>query len=227
MRKINFFLSSIMTEKEIYEVVKYFKEIYTSINNGSEILFSNGKFYYQGSLYSLLYGELDMTETNPFKEWLKEKNTILNVKDIDSLRNCLKKNVVSLDITDTEFKLTYKDKEENEIVFLCSSIEVPESFQNVINKIDTIETKIDSTTVVDNLNLENKDILELYLDNSVLSETRSSDKVIEIPVKRITSLLKNSEFYINYSKKDSEGKRYVRLGSKNSLLSLNQIFATI
>jgi hypothetical protein len=216
-----------MTEKEIYEVVKYFKEIYTSINNGSEILFSKGKFYYQGTVYSLLYGELDSTESNSFKEWIREKNVLLNIKDIDLLRNCLKKNVVSLDITDNEFKLTYKDKEENEMIFLCSSIEIPESFQNIIEKINNIEIKIDSTTIIEGLNLENKDILELYLDGSVLSENRSSDKIIEIPVKRITSLLKNSEFYINYSKKDTEGKRYVRLGSKNSLLSLNQIFATI
>jgi len=181
-----------MTEKEIFEVIKYFKNIYTSINNGSYILFTNNRFVYQNTQYSLLYGQLDHTETNPFKEWSKNKTFLVQIEDINILRSCLKKNIISLDITENEFKLIYKNKEEVEMIFLCSVIETPREFIDIIEKINNIEKQIYKTETLDGSILNNKEILELYLDDSKLVETRTKDKVIEIPFKRILSLLKDS-----------------------------------
>jgi hypothetical protein len=216
-----------MTEKEIFEVVKYFKDIYTNINQSEEIFFKGNKFFYKTGPHFLLHGELVKTESNVFVNWISDMTSVkISTKDMDELRNCLKKNIISLDVTKTEFKLTYKDREGNEKVFLCS--ETPDkSFDTIVSKIDLISGELPEKEALDRAKIDSLEILELYLKEGRSTESRTDDKLIEIPVKRIVSLMKESDYFIRFSNKNDQGRRYVEISSSNAEMSMNQIFATI
>jgi sporulation protein YlmC with PRC-barrel domain len=220
--------SLLMTEKEMFEVVKYFKSIYTTINNKTEkLLFAGSTFYYEGNSHFLMFGRLKDQENNDFIKWSKDKNFEIKFSDVDSLRNCLKKNVVDLNF-DTDFLFKYKDKEDNDREFLCSDVFLSEQNKNLVNKINTIESLLTHSTSLKYDDFVNKEIIELYLnENGTVSEERSSDKIVEIPFKRVQSITKDSDIIVKFSDKDEEGKRYVEFSSSNELLELSQIFATI
>jgi len=215
-----------MTNKEIFEVVKYFQEIYTSINNEDEILFSSLSFFYKASPHYILHGSLVEKENNVFISWAKDKTFLLKLSDISDLRNCLKKNVVSLDFDDESFKLIYKDKEEKEKVFLCSKTDV-HSYAETVSKIQRINKEISFEMELTESFVKDMEILEVYLKDSSITQERNSDKVIEIPTKRIISLLKGSAYFIRFSSKNDEGRRYVDISSKGEYVNMDQIFATI
>jgi mevalonate kinase len=216
-----------MTEKEIFEVVKYFKDIYTNMNQSEEVFFKGKRFFYKNNPHFLLHGELLGDDNNVFVNWIsKTKSVKVRIKDMDELRNCLKKNIVSLDISEKEFKLTYKDREEVQKVFLCS--EEDESIMDqTIDKIETISKELKGKEKLDSSKIDSLEILELYSDGQKLLESRTDDKIIEIPVKRIVSLMKESEYSIRFSNKNEQGRRYVEISSQNQDLSMSQIFATI
>lgn len=212
----------------MFEVVKYFKSIYTTINNKTEkLLFAGTDFYYESNSHFLMLGSLKDQENNEFIKWSKDKNFEIKFSDIDSLRNCLKKNVVDLSF-DTDFLFKYKDKEENDREFLCSETTLSLQDQGLINKINTIKSLLINSTELNYGDFVNKEIIELYLnEDGSVSEERSSDKIIEIPFKRVQSVIKDSNITVKFSDKDDEGKRYVEFTSSNDLLELSQIFATI
>jgi len=218
-----------MTEKEIFEIVKYFKSIYTTINNKTEkLLISNNYFYYEADPHFLMFGKMINQENNVFLNWSNDKIFDLNFKDVDNLRSCLKKNVVSVDLDNTKFVLKYKDKEEVEQDFLCSKKEISDSDKIIINKINIIKSLFKNQALFAYNDFINKEIIELYIkEDGTVSEERSADKIIEIPFKRVQSLIKDSDIIVKFSNKDDEGKRYVMITSSNDLLELSQIFATI
>jgi hypothetical protein len=220
-----------MTEKEIYEVVKYFKSIYTTINMSDEIYLvgsDSGAFiYYKNEPYFLLYGKL-VDKDNSFMQWLKGKKTTVTLQDLNSLRECLKKNVVDINTTDFELILKYKNKEETEMSFRCENKANP-VYENTIEKIRVISKSLTGKLDISQDLLDN-DVLELYLNNGndQLTESRNDNKLIEIPSKRILSNQKNAtEHSVRFSEKDESGRRYVQISSSSELIELYQIYATI
>jgi hypothetical protein len=217
-----------MTEKEMFEVVKYFKSIYTTVNNKTEsLLFSNKRFYYESNPHFLMFGNLKDQETNTFLEWSKGKNFKLKLSDVDSLRGCLKKNVVEINV-DNNFSFKYKDKDEKDMEFLCSESILSADNEKLIDKISKIESLLIHSSSLKYDDFVNKEIIEIYLkEDGTVVEERTSDKIVEIPFKRVQSITKDSDIIVKFSDKDSEGKRYVEFSSSNELLELSQIFATI
>lgn len=215
-----------MEQKEMYEAVKLFKDIYTPINNGARVHFEGLDFYYEASPHFLLHGRL-AERGDPFTTWLSTgKKATVSMADADDLRECLKKNVVSLEATDSEFRLGYKDKEGNDKVFLCPALaESPVS--DVIAKVARITAEMKNSTDLTEQSVNGREILELYVRDGDVTTERTQDKIIEIPVKRAISMLRNSTYSVRYSDRNADGRRYVRLTSANDALTMHQIFATI
>ena len=213
-----------ITQKEMFEVVKYFKLLYSSIKYKEEIIVYNDSLYFEADQYSILFGKLKQHD-NEFSKWVsKGKTFIMTVSDINLLRGCLKKNVESIEISDSEFKFTYKDRDGNTMVFLCSDMG-KEAIPPIMKKTEAIKKSLGASKPVETTN---RDLLEIYLtEENVLTEERTSDKIIEIPIPKIVSLLKDSQLLLSYSEKDEEGSRFVGLTSENNLVSLTQLFVTI
>jgi hypothetical protein len=227
MRKTKVFL--VFPDMKEFEVVKYFKSIYTAVNTyGQSISFFNNRFFYENEPHFLMYGELVPNKDNDFIEWSLNKNFSMKFSEINNLRECLKKNVISMSAGAT-FEIKYKEKEtEQERVFLCFQSEPSQELKKNIDKINEIEQKLVHSSKFDYSKFEKSEIIELYLlkDNAVTTE-RTDTKLIEIPFKRVLSILKDSEILIDFSDKGENGKRYVRISSSNDLIKLNQIYATI
>jgi predicted transposase YbfD/YdcC len=212
-----------------FEVVKYFKSIYTQISTyGEEISFSNNKFFYENDPHFLMYGELVYNEDNDFIKWSSDKSFYLKFSDVDNLRDCLKKNVISMS-SGENFEIKYKDKNtEIEKIFVCSKSVNSKDLDNKIEKIKEIENKLIYSSKFDYSKLEASEIVELYiLDDGSVTTERTREKLIEIPFKRVLAILKNSEIIVDFSEKGSDGKRYVKISSSNEFIKLNQIYATI
>jgi hypothetical protein len=215
-----------MEQKEMYEAVKLFKDIYTPINNGDRVHFDGLDFYYEASPHFLLHGRL-ADKGDPFTRWLSTgKKATVSMADADDLRECLKKNVVSLEATDSEFKLGYKDKDGTDRVFLCSALKSSQA-SDVIAKVARITKELTNSRDLSEDAVNGREILELYVSGEEVTTTRTSDKIIEIPVKRAISMLRNSTYSVRYSDRNADGRRHVRLTGDNGALTMHQIFATI
>jgi hypothetical protein len=219
-----------MTQQEIFEIIKYFKSIYTKINLQDEIYLvgkseKEADLFYKGEMYFLLFGKVKSEEDNVFLTWLKDKSVKIKVSEMDSLRNCLKKNVVDLNMTNTEFALKYTLKDGSETVFKCID-EKDESFEKIKDKINNIERSLNNKYVIDSSYFD-RDVLEIYSKEKGFTTDRNGDKLIEFPIKRILSYQKESSYTLSFSDKDENKKRYVMISSSNALLELSQIFATI
>jgi len=220
-------LPPIFTEKEIFEVVKYFKDIYTTINLKEEIYLVGRDFYYSSDPYFLIYGTLAEDDSNVFVKWLNDKRTTISISEINKLRECLKKNVVSMEFDDKEFKISYKDKENIKQYFLCENKE-NKKLESTVQKIKNIQSALITKAELDE-NLFNRDIFEVYIDDrGNLVETYTENKLIEIPVKKIVSNQKGADSkYVRFGPKDNLGKRYVELSSLSNKIELHQLYATI
>jgi len=214
-----------MTEKEIFEVVKYFKSIYTAVNMADEFYIADNKIIYKANSFFIIYGELQNQENNPFIQWVNGKTTVVKLSDLNSVRECLKKNVKSIETDKDKFLLKYTDKDGNEKEFLCSN-KINAEYQPVTEKIHNIQKSLTSEFKIDSKLFE-EELLIVYLDGHNITTERTENKIVEIPSKRILSLQKGSETYLKISEKDTDGKRFVQISSKNELLELAQIFATI
>jgi hypothetical protein len=216
------------SEKEMFEVVKYFKDIYTTINMGEEVYLFNGNIFYKNDPYFLLYGELESNDANEFTKWANGKAFTLKLSELNSLRECLKKNVISMNFNSDKFELKYKDKSDTEIIFSCEN-KSNANYDEIVKKI-----KITESTMSKELPLKedifNSEILEIYLDDTTnkITTERNKDKLLEVPTKRILSNQKNSlSRSIRFSDKDDSGKRFVRISSKSEKITLHQLYATI
>jgi hypothetical protein len=238
-----------MTEKDIFEVVKYFKSIYTFINIKNEILLigtnNNIKIYYTSDKFFIIHGILFNNSSNEFLKWIKNKNIVLNLSTISNLKECLKKNVISLNTDDQNFKLEYKNKDNVSETFICSVInddKIPLDFKSSIAKINYVEKELGEELPINKSLFENE-ITEIYLtegSNLNNTNTESENKIFELPSKRILSLLKSAD---NYSIKisgndidpevkieensDTGIKQFIEISSSNDLIKLSQIFAII
>jgi hypothetical protein len=221
-----------MEQKEIYEVVKYFKAIYTKMHvKESESMYVSGaKFYYPSDPHYLLLGEFDTSVKNPFTDWLASgKEFVLDLKQVDALRSCLKKNIVSLDSGEGSLVLKYKDKEEKDTEFRLTKLASRDSsFLPLIAKVERIESELNESLPFAAESFGSKDVLQVYLDgNGSLTSARTISKLIEIPLKRVFSLMEESASSISYSKETPEGMRFIRISSSGNGIKLHQIFATI
>jgi hypothetical protein len=215
-----------MTEKEMFEVIKYFKSIYTAINNDDEIYITNNKIVYRANPFYILYGELQNDESNEFLKWIKDKSATIKISDLNELRVCLKKNVKNVVFDDKRFRVEYENKDSIPLEFLCSN-EINKEYDLIVKKINDITKQyIKEYSIEDSL--FNEELFIAYLDKDLnITLDRTENKVVEIPGKRILSLQKNSEKFLKISEKSEEGKRFVEISSKSDLLNLSQIFATI
>lgn len=214
-----------MEKKEIFEVVKYFKSIYTPLKIENEFYVKDLKIFYKKNPFFLMYGELLFQESNPFLEWAKGKEFMISVEDMNSLRTCLKKNVQEIEMTDDYFKLTYTDKEENPMEFLCT-MQKDDHYEDIIISIDKIQNVLSKEFDLTDDYLED-DLLELYLDNEDITLNRTDIKLIEFPIKRILAYQKDSTHKIRISDLIEGERRYIEVSSTNDLFKLKQIFATI
>jgi hypothetical protein len=212
-----------------FEVVKYFKSIYTPISSYGEALFcSNGKFFYERNPHFLMCGEFIKDDENNFIKWAADKDFILEFSKIDDLRECLKKNVISMS-SDSNFEIKYKEKDsDTEKSFELSNSKMSVEMRTNITKIEEIDKKMKHSSKFSYSSFKEREIIELYLtqDNTVTFD-RTDMKLIEVPFKRVISILKESEITIEFSELESDGKRYVKVSSSNGLIKLSQIYATI
>jgi hypothetical protein len=175
-------------------------------------------------------------------KWIKDKNLTLELEYINEFKKAaIKKNLKDMIVTDDEFKIVYDDRDGNEQNFVCSNIDNPKH-HDIINSIDDIEKKLVYSYELDFSNFE--DNLVLYEDeNNEAVKTKTAEKIIEFPIKRILSyqfLSKKAKKAINldesedgvsymlyYSDRDDNNKRYVNITSQSGFVKINQIFATI
>jgi hypothetical protein len=232
------------SEKEMFEVVKYFKNIYTLINNRivEKIYFVGNKFYYKKDQFFILYGELVNNENNEFLKWIKGKKVTLELDYINDFKNnAIKKNLKDLIVSSDEFRFEYTDRDGKSQVFLCSNID-NEKYHDIIDTISSIESKLVNSY---NLNFNNfEDNLVLFTGNDgEATIEKGEEKIIEFPIKRILSyqslsktskealgIDKNDEgisYTLNFSDRDENNKRYVKISSESGYVKISQIFATI
>jgi hypothetical protein len=225
---------TIQSNKELFEVVKYFKSIYTTINfNNKDRVYLKGfndhaKVYYDTESHYLLHGKLFNDGNNEFLNWMNGKNIMLELNDVKAFRECLKKNVVELTTTETEFRFEYLNKEEKTEFFVCSTANINNPYESVVDKIQSIDTMLSNTFDVDGSYFTNE-ITKLYQDgDNGITNSRNENKIFEFPSKRLMSLQKDADKHqIRLSDIDDDEKRYIEITSSNSYISLSQIFAII
>ena len=223
-----------MEQKEIYEVVKYFKNIYTKmhVKDSESMHVVGGRFYYPSDPHYIMFGEFDSSEKNPFTEWLASNPAAefrLDLTQVDALRNCLKKNIVSLESDDSSFVLKYKDKEEKELEFRLTRLDRPEpAFSVLAGKVTRIESELKHTSPLGADMFGSKDVLQVYLDGKgAITPERTDRKLIEIPLRRVFSIMDESEISISHSEETADGRRFIRISSSGNGIRLHQVFATI
>lgn len=232
------------TSKEMFEVVKYFKNLYTLINNRivERIYFDGNRFYYKQDQYFILYGELINTGDNEFLNWVLDKQFTLDLEYINTFKNSVvKKNIIDLTADDNEFKMTYTDRDGENQSFVCSNEHNPK-YDPIIKKAKEIDASVKHKYVV-NLN-DFEETLVLYVgENDAVTRTITSEKIVEFPIKRILSVQSLSKvakkaigvddsdegvtYSVEYSDRDEYSKRYVQINSTSGYVKLSQIFATI
>jgi hypothetical protein len=226
-----------MTEKDIFEVVKYFKSIYSVLNiNIQDDIYISGNgdhinIYYKPNKFFLIYGKIKNVKSNEFLNWISGKNILLNISSIFELKECLKKNVISLEKDNNNFNIKYRDKNNLEKNFICSNLnDTPIEFNNLINKIILLNKEFGKELLLDSSLFKNE-ITELYYSGSsdLNENTDQLDKIFELPSRRILSLLKDATTYSMRITDETtmDTKKFIEISSSNDLIKLSQIFAII
>ena len=241
-------MSELITDqKEVYKIIKFFKDIYSDLNKGKDILFENSyntkqlSFTYINSnnsipIFYLLSGSLE--DDNSFISWLnsfKDKVFItMQFSDFRSISKCLKKNVISYESTETTFIIKYNEKdvtESKEIIFEIQNKEIPEV--SLIKKIDNLlfNSKI-FTFSEKEFNKFGNEIVEIYNNENKLSaEGNLEEKLLEVSKNELLSSMKNGSYCISFTNKLSaiNADRYIKIECyKDELkLKLDQFFHII
>ena len=232
------------TVKEMFEVIKYFKNIYTLINNliVQKIYFVGNKFYYKKDQFFVLYGELENDDSNEFLKWIKDKKVLVSLEDIAVAKTeIIRKNIESMIITDDKFMIKYADRDGNDQVFEFTNKEAPK-YDDVITTIERIEKQLTYTHALDFNDFEDTIILYVNEDNEAVQAVQP-EKIIDFPIKRILSVQSLSKtvkkalgvdysdegvtYTLEFSERDINWKRYVKITSKSGYVKINQVFATI
>ena len=221
-------ITKITTPKDVYEEFKYFKNIYTKINFADKIsLIGDSKnnrvliHFLDVSEFTILVGYL-YGDTR-FLNWLKDGNKRVsgNFQHFIDIGKTLKKNVDSIEWCNDYFYFYYKNKEE----LMCTFMMKPDS---TISSPKILETEFKKEFEVGD-NFLKSDILQIFENGNEISETKTINKIIEIPRERVYSLIKNEKLFLSFTEKDKDDTRIIKLHSKSNDLNLEliQYFRTI
>ena len=219
-------MTEITDTKSVYNDFKYFKAIYTSLNKADTIkIFADGtsvKFQlldYKDSEFSKLFGEFPVLSTN-FMHWClsSKKSLKFPVAYFVKLAKTLKTNIVSLSFDDNSFTFNFlEDSNPSSITF------------SVLPYDDPSQKFFDMFTYTYSLpnDFTSDDLCRIYLSNNIITKKSSKDKLLEIPTKKILSLVKDGINSIYMSDEKDGGSRYVGIYSENKNLKMTQVFLTV
>jgi hypothetical protein len=221
-----------IAEKDIFEVVKYFKSIYPIINIKDKVFITNDKsgyaeFYYTVDQFYMMHGRLYKNkDSNIFLDWIGNKDFIIDLKSMSKIKESLKKNIISADIDESTFRINYTDKDGSAQSFVCSTTDsIDSEFKSVVEKINLLNKELGSDIELDK-SVFSDEITEIYMAEG--STSSSQEKVFELPSKRILSLIKNANKHImRISGELPNGKKLIEISSENDFVRLSEIFAII
>ena len=219
-------MTNITDTKSVYNDFKYFKSIYTSLNKTDTIkIFSDGtsvKFQlldYKDSEFSKLFGEFPVLSTN-FMQWClsSKKSLKFPVAYFVKIAKTLKANVVSLSFDDNSFTFNFtEDSNPSSITFSALPYDDPsQKFFDMFTHIYSLPNDFTSD-----------DLCRIYLSDNVITKKSSKDKLLEIPTKKILSLVKDGINSVYMSDEKDGGSRYVGIYSENKNLKMTQVFLTV
>lgn len=219
-------MTEITDTKSVYNDFKYFKSIYTSLNKADTIrIFSDGtsvKFQlldYKDSEFSKLFGEFPVLSTN-FMQWClsSKKSLKFPVAYFVKIAKTLKANVVSLSFNDNSFAFNFmEDSNPSSITFSALPYDDPsQKFFDMFTRTYYLFNDFISD-----------DLCRIYLSGNVITKRSSKDKLLEIPTKKILSLVKDGVNSVYVSDEKDGGSRYVGIASENKNLKMTQVFLTV
>ena len=219
-------MTEITDTKSVYNDFKYFKAIYTSLNKADTIkIFSDGtsvKFQlldYKDSEFSKLFGEFPVLSTN-FMQWcLSSKKSLKSpVAYFVKIAKTLKANVVSLSFDDNSFTFNFmEDSNPSSITFSALPYDDPsQKFFDMFTHTYSLPNDFTSD-----------DLCRIYLSDDIITKKSSKDKLLEIPTKKILSLVKDGINSVYMSDEKDGGSRYVGIYSENKNLKMTQVFLTV
>ena len=219
-------MTEITDTKSVYNDFKYFKAIYTSLNKADTIkIFSDGtsvKFQlldYKDSEFSKLFGEFPVLSTN-FMQWClsSKKSLKFPVAYFVKIAKTLKANVVSLSFDDNSFTFNFTEESNpSSITFSALSYDDPsQKFFDMFTHTYSLPNDFTSD-----------DLCRIYLSNNIITKKSSKDKLLEIPTKKILSLVKDGINSVYMSDEKDGGSRYVGIYSENKNLKMTQVFLTV
>ena len=219
-------MTEITDTKSVYNDFKYFKAIYTSLNKADTIkIFADGtsvKFQlldYKDSEFSKLFGEFPVLSTN-FMQWClsSKKSLKFPVAYFVKLAKTLKTNIVSLSFDDNSFTFNFaEDSNPSSITFSALPYDDPsQKFFDMFTYTYSLPNDFTSD-----------DLCRIYLSNNIITKKSSKDKLLEIPTKKILSLVKDGINSVYMSDEKDGGSRYVGINSENKNLKMMQVFLTV
>ena len=219
-------MTEITDTKSVYNDFKYFKAIYTSLNKADTIkIFADGtsvKFQlldYKDSEFSKLFGEFPVLSTN-FMQWClsSKKSLKFPVAYFVKIAKTLKANVISLSFDDNSFTFNFlEDSNPSSITFSALPYDDPsQKFFDMFTHTYSLPNDFTSD-----------DLCRIYLSDNVITKKSSKDKLLEIPTKKILSLVKDGVNSVYMSDEKDGGSRYVGIYSENKNLKMTQVFLTV
>ena len=219
-------MTEITDTKSVYNDFKYFKAIYTSLNKADTIkIFADGtsvKFQlldYKDSEFSKLFGEFPVLSTN-FMQWClsSKKSLKFPVAYFVKIAKTLKANVISLSFDDNSFTFNFlDDSNPSSITFSALPYDDPsQKFFDMFTHTYSLPNDFTSD-----------DLCRIYLSDNVITKKSSKDKLLEIPTKKILSLVKDGVNSVYMSDEKDGGSRYVGIYSENKNLKMTQVFLTV
>ena len=219
-------MTNITDTKSVYNDFKYFKSIYTSLNKADTIkIFSDGtsvKFQlldYRDSEFSKLFGEFPVLSTN-FMQWClsSKKSLKFPVAYFVKIAKTLKANVVSLSFDDNSFTFNFLEASNpSSITFAALPYEDPsQKFLDMFTQTYFLTNDFISD-----------DLCRIYISNDKITKRYFDNKLLEIPTKKILSLVKDGVNSLYVSDEKDGGSRYVGIHSENKNLKMTQVFLTV
>lgn len=201
----------ITDNKKVYSEFKFWKDYWTKLNKFDYIIFNNKKaFLFDSNKFFICYIEFKATD-NCFLDWTENKYCKLDITNLNKIRSTKKKDSVLLEYNNDYFKFSNTGEEivlEND-VSLLENLKIFYTFENILDNNTECEISIN----------ENLDIFEFFDD---------TEKILEIPTKKIKILNNNSIYKIYWSDKNKNNLiRYIKLQSINDDILINQLFKTI
>lgn len=231
-------------KKVVYETVKSLKEIFTKLTAPkiNKIYFDSLNFAFESQETFILGGSIKFDPSkgeSKFFEWLQGKKVSTSIPDLAEMAKCLKSYATSIEMDNDHFTFFYEkptgETTLNEkgksvkitapanITFYVSEEKSPfEKIERIENTLSIKDYQIPSSIV-------SLSVFNLFLsgENIIGERTDGSEKIIEIPSKKLLSLLDKESCKVSISNRIDELFRYVKVSSEIEKISMNQYFATI